>query len=99
MGNIEGHFTVELEVPCSFNTLKLLLVEIPKAVLIHFTLELEGLSDQGSLNGSTNLPGVLRGMQWILLHGLPDFAVNLFQRSRSNPKLGDHDTLKAHHNP
>ena len=99
MGYINGHFAVELEVPCSFNTLSLLLVEISKTVPLHFTLELEGLRDQGSLNGSTNVPGVLCGMQWILLHDLPDSVAEPFQRSGSNTKLGDHDTLKAHHNP
>ena len=47
---------------------------MPSLSHFSFTLELEGLWDQGSLNDLTYLYRVLHGMQWILLHALPDFV-------------------------
>ena len=38
-------------------------------VPLHFTLQLEGLTVQGSLKGWIH--GVRHGMQWIIFHGLP----------------------------
>ena len=36
-----------------------------------------------------------RGMEWIMFHGLPNFASSLPLRGGSNIKLGDHDTLEV----
>lgn len=47
---------------------------MPSLSHFSFTLELEGLWDQGSLNDLTYLYRALHGMQWILLHALPDFV-------------------------
>ena len=38
----------------------------------------------------------IHGMQWIMFHGLSDFASSPVQRSGSNTKEGDHDYLKSH---
>ena len=91
----QGHFTPELEDPWPLifkmsYWWKMLRVS-------HFTLlELEGLSDQGSLNGWTNLCGVLNGMQWIMFHGPEGLASSPPQRGESKTKSGDHDTSKSH---
>jgi hypothetical protein len=42
-----------------------------------------------------NLYGVLHVMQWIMFHGVPDFASSPPQQSGSNTKPGDHDTSKS----
>ena len=63
------------------------------SVPLHFTLELEGLRDQGSFNGYMNLHGVLYGMQPMMVHSLLDFASSPSQRVGSNTKQTDH------HNP
>jgi hypothetical protein len=77
----------------------LLLVEIAKTKLSHFTLH-QSLKPTGSrkFEWMKNLPGVLHGMQWILIHGLPDFASSPPQRGGSNTILGDHD-ISTSHNP
>ena len=36
-------------------------MEIAKTIPLHCTLELEGIRDQGRLNGRTNLHGVVHG--------------------------------------
>jgi hypothetical protein len=39
-----------------------------------FSLELDGLREQGSAKWMENLQGVLHGLQCIVFHGLPDFV-------------------------
>jgi hypothetical protein len=47
---------------------------MPSLSHFSFTLELEGLRYQGSSNDMTYLYQVLPGVQWILLHALPDIV-------------------------
>ena len=42
----------------------------------HFTLTLEGLREQGSLDVMKDLHGFLHGMQWIMFHGILDFVAS-----------------------
>ena len=79
------------------------LVENAKINPLHFPLQLEGLRDQGSLNGAINLygilyglPTILHGMQRIMFHALLDFASSPTQRFGSNTKSGGPDTSKSH---
>ena len=44
---------------------------LPRPSHIALPLELEGLRDQGNLNGWTNLCGVLYDMKWIMFHARP----------------------------
>ena len=67
-------------------------MEIAETVLLRFTLELEGLRDQGCLNA--HLHEVLHGIQWIMFHGLQDFASSPPQRVGSNTNPGDHGSSK-----
>ena len=59
------------------------------ARLFYFTLH-QSLRAQGSLNG------VLHGMQWIIVYGLPSFVSSAPHGGGLNTKLGDHDTSKSH---
>lgn len=69
---IKGHFTLESLWP--LQPIVSHWWKMPSLSHFSFTLELEGLWDQGSLNDLTYLYRALHGMQWILLHALPDFV-------------------------
>ena len=71
-------------------------MENVETIPLHFTLELEGLRDQGSLNELSNLHGVLHGMQWIMSHGLLDLVISPPRRGESNTNSGEYDTSDSH---
>ena len=77
---------------CDHWNLKYLMFENAETIPLHITLELEGLWDQGSLNG-WNPPW---SSIWLMFHGLPDFVSIPPQRSESNTRPGNHDTSKSY---
>ena len=48
---LEGHLTLELKGLCQLRSIIPYLVANAMTIQLHFTLELDGLRDQGSLNG------------------------------------------------
>jgi hypothetical protein len=59
----------------------LLWVASVKIVPLQFILEFEGMRDQGSLNElNKTIHGVVHDMQWLIFHGLPNFAPRLPKR-------------------
>lgn len=67
-----------------------------------FTLELEGLRDQGRSTDMTYLHWVLHGMQWILLHALLDFVTTQNEHSSCMIQPSDelHESSQFHgHGP
>ena len=69
-----------------------LMMENAKLILLHFTLELEGLKDLGSLNGWTNLDGGLHGMHCIT----NSWSIKVYVNHISN-KWVQHKTLRPQH--
>lgn len=64
-------------------------------VLIWLYSPNEGLKGPRKFEWKKCLHGFLRGMWWIVFHGLPGFVPSLPPRGGSNTKWGNHDTLNS----
>lgn len=67
-----------------------------KTILLHITLKLEGLRDQGGVWVEGKPTWVLHNMWWILFHGLLGFVCSLPWRGGSNTKPREHAISKSH---
>ena len=65
-------------------------MENAKTVPLHFTPELEGLKDQGSLSGRKTY--IKSDITMGIVSWYAGFHASLAPRGGSNTKLGDHDT-------
>jgi hypothetical protein len=85
---IERAFTIEIN---NFS-----LEENAKTNTLHFTLELEGQRDRGSLNDTRVYLASYTTSKGRCFHGLLDFTSSPPQRGGSSTKVGDHMNSKSY---